>query len=154
MKTYDVYSLRTPQLKLRKSGLKIDLDSKDFMSAFFDEIVIDTRHLGQAMLVEVDADADVWCVTLYKEPAFLIGPKGFDAENFPVESKSESFVRFCESDKVKQSVHNNTEARALLKEWDDSGQFAEQDIDFYTHDGKYLGTATWDEKTQSHTGLV
>ena len=54
---------------------------------------------------------------------------------------------------TKQSVHNALEARTLLKEWDDSGEFAEQTIKFYTHEGVLIGTATWDGAKHRHNDI-
>jgi hypothetical protein len=51
-------------------------------------------------------------------------------------------------------VHNVVEARALLKEWDERGEYFEQDIRFFSHEGKYLGTSCWRHEFQKHEELI
>lgn len=48
---------------------------------------------------------------------------------------------------MKMPVHNLCEARALIKEMNARGEFHEY-IQFYTHDGKLIGSVTWNESRQ------
>ena len=54
----------------------------------------------------------------------------------------------------KISVHNLFEAKALLKEYDERGEFYQIDIYFFSHQGDHLGTAAWLESKQSHQVLT
>lgn len=55
---------------------------------------------------------------------------------------------------TKQNVHNLFEAKVLLKEFDDRGDFFEMDILFLTHDGKKIGTAKWNDSEFKHDNIV
>lgn len=52
-------------------------------------------------------------------------------------------------DYMKIPVHNLIEAKALIKEWNATG-FNCVDIEFVSHDGIYICTATWDQSKMIH----
>lgn len=52
---------------------------------------------------------------------------------------------------MKVRVHNANEAKALVKEWNTSGQFAGENIKFLAHsDDVLVGMAMWKENIQEH----
>lgn len=52
---------------------------------------------------------------------------------------------------MKVRVHNANEAKALVKEWNLSGQFAGENIKFLAHsDDVLVGMAMWEESNQEH----
>lgn len=52
---------------------------------------------------------------------------------------------------MKVRVHNANEAKALVKEWNRSGQFAGENIKFLAHqDDVLVGMAMWSDRIQEH----